>query len=136
MKNDTCKHFTGIQNDCCAAGINYDDVRRLPGPIPCLPHLHKEGTKNTCDKFEIRTKEEFEALMREADESIAEAKKDIALILPMIAAMKEEFTGRQGVKRFDCPKCGAARNLVLTHSEINGHVWGRCSTKDCLVWME
>lgn len=38
--------------------------------------------------------------------------------------------------RVDCPLCGKLDALSFTVSSYNGHVWGRCSTKDCLAWME
>ena len=32
-----------------------------------------------------------------------------------------------------CPKCKG--RLWYSISGYNGHVWGKCNTKDCLVWM-
>lgn len=35
----------------------------------------------------------------------------------------------------DCPtKCGG--QLHLTQAASNGHVWGKCTTPDCVSWME
>uniref|UniRef100_A0A6M3LAC6 Uncharacterized protein n=1 Tax=viral metagenome TaxID=1070528 RepID=A0A6M3LAC6_9ZZZZ len=34
----------------------------------------------------------------------------------------------------ECPKCEG--RLFYTVAAINGHVWGKCETDDCLSWME
>ena len=32
-----------------------------------------------------------------------------------------------------CPKCNG--ELMYTVASINGHIWGKCKTKDCIQWM-
>ena len=32
-----------------------------------------------------------------------------------------------------CPKCNG--ELMYTVASINGHIWGKCKTKDCISWM-
>ena len=37
-----CRHFTGVQNETCEAGVRYDEARGVNpegrrGPLPCLP---------------------------------------------------------------------------------------------------
>lgn len=32
----------------------------------------------------------------------------------------------------ECPKCN--KKLHYTISKSNGHIWGKCETKDCLIW--
>lgn len=34
----------------------------------------------------------------------------------------------------ECPACRA--RLEWSRSPVNGHVWGRCETADCIAWMQ
>lgn len=122
-----CKHFTGIQNKQCSAGVKYEDVKdksTKPYGLPCL----KDGglTGGTCAKACWKTSEEVEAEVKEFIEK--EKKQRIAY-----AAVKKhiEKTGENKGK-IKCTSCGGILNY--TRASINGHIWAKC--KCGLGWME
>lgn len=54
-----CRHFTGLLNSVCTAGIPYKDMIRNSGCLPCLPPSTNACAK-TCPFFEYKTVEEIE----------------------------------------------------------------------------
>ena len=42
--------------------------------------------------------------------------------------------GNGGSGVMECPKCGD--KLHFSVASLNGHVWGKCTTKGCLSWMQ
>jgi hypothetical protein len=100
MKAGDCKHFTGIQHDACAAGVDYKSVREKPerGPYlwPCLPRTMHEFGRPTCSikcaKFEATTPEEEAAFMKQVDDVLARHEKGEPL--------------KPGESVFTCPKIG------------------------------
>lgn len=123
-----CKHFTGLLDDKCAAGVVYDKVRKkgLRG-IPCLKHSDNGGE---CEKCQWKTEEEIQARL---DEINAHTEKFKAT-LPIIKKVKEQHKGEDWQGTEDCPVCEAP--LHLRHAKINGHVWGKCETDNCVSFME
>lgn len=72
-----------------------------------------------------------------------EAKKAHQEMMDTLSAMQKVYDkvkalglgkGKGGKGEMDCPKCGS--KLVFSVSSFNGHVWGKCSTDGCLMWME
>lgn len=134
-RKGTCKHFNGARNNTCEAGVNYDG---LPHPEPPpnaktgmrLPCLRCDG-KDFCDKWEEPTAEE-----------IAEHEKDMAALMdrfkksqPWITAMKKEHPkGTNGFAKDSCPICQS--EITFNISGYNRHMHARCSTPDCLNFME
>lgn len=62
-----CRHFNGIQNGVCRAGVKYEDVRSdVEGKRswPCLFDGNLGGA--TCDKCEPYTEAEADARVAEA----------------------------------------------------------------------
>lgn len=127
-KHSQCRHFrTPIHHATCAAGVNYralgDDSR--PGYIARLPCvlgvLNKEP--NACEKRDAFTDAEVEA--REE-----EIKKRSEMTVKAIVLIKKE---KKAAGHIECPKCKA--KLSYSVAKSNGHIWGQCETKDCLVWM-
>ena len=130
----TCRHFTGLINETCEAGVNYrelgDDSR--PGVVlrlPCAPPLDRADPAEivTCDKRH-ETGMEL-ALEREREREAAW--KRIGLARAEIVKRHEGQVNQKG--SIDCPTCGAA---LFYEIHGNGHVWGICSTEGCCSWME
>lgn len=98
-----CRHFTGIQNDTCKAGITYMDVRTNDSParFPCVD----TGCRHLCAKFEPFTAEEIE--------------EDERRVVATLAHLND-FMHR---RREDCPHCGK-------HVESMKQV-GRCVYLSC-----
>lgn len=125
----TCRHFTGVCNKVCAAGVEYDAFRCGPAvQLPCLL-LRPDVPQATCEKYVERTQEELDAEERETNEAMA---KHI-LVIPFVSEWrKKPPRGKQEV--VECPACKG--RLHLSQSAGNGHVWGRCQTKGCVSWIE
>lgn len=121
-----CRHFNGVQNGQCKAGVYYDQVSATRA-LPCLRNL---GEHVPCSHRSWLTPEEVEV---EASKEEAYGAMFLKTI-PLISRIKREHKGKawQGVEV--CPVC--AGKLHMRHSGYNGHVWGRCETKDCLAWTE
>jgi hypothetical protein len=81
----SCRHFTGIQHDECATGVNY---RALVGGeqfgwvrrIPCVP---EPGETVPCEKLSLPSREEAEAIVTEMDEATAAVIRHIATGEPL-----------------------------------------------------
>lgn len=121
----TCRHFTGLQNDTCAVGVRYMDVRDAskPGPYrwPCLGEC-----ATTCEKRAPKTEAEID------EEDLKRAEMFAAVVRARAAIVD---TGKSaGV--VNCPRCGGADALRFRVSSCNGHVHAACSTPNCLAWME
>ncbi len=55
-------------------------------------------------------------------------------ITDAIKLCREHAGGKRGIAgTVECPKCKGT--LYYTVAASNGHLWGRCETKDCLAWM-
>lgn len=120
-KSEWCRHFTGIQNKVCKAGVKYDDVRdssTSPYRWPCTLG------GGACDKLEEYSPEEIEEQERQYQEYFGRMLKARAAI---------KATGeRQGI--IDCPCCDKGQLGFAIAS--NGHVHAACSTAGCVRWME
>lgn len=119
-----CVHFTGVQHNVCKAGVNYDTFTK---GLPCLKELN---AVETCDRFLAPTAEEIAA-----DEAIHKQHMDrMALVFAAVAPIRKEQKGKNWHGVITCPACGG--RLHLSHAAYNGHIHGRCETKDCVSWME
>ena len=60
----------------------------------------------------------------------------IELILEALVIIEEQRKLDPECKWSGTIKCPACKcNLNYSVAQINDHVWGKCSTKDCLSWM-
>lgn len=130
-KSKNCHHFNGIKNNCCDAGIFYDDLNQdYKYCIPCVqPHHTDNRPVVKCDLYRISTDHENE-LKKLRDNS----GEFITLIIPLICKIKVEQHDKNWTDIIKCPKCDG--KLRVSHTAYNNHVMGRCETKDCLLWME
>lgn len=73
------------------------------------------------------------------DLSPEEREADIARILNFAISRKaitDHTGGKRGVAgRVPCPVCKTGE-LRFSVAECNGHIHARCTTKDCMAWME
>lgn len=141
--DSTCRHYHDrphglIPKDwTCPAGMQPINLAGY-GPgcmtrIPCrwCPPSMIDGEKATCDKFEPSDIEGEYAW----DRAVEESDRWMRLTMPLIAKVKQEHRGSDWRGNVPCPT-GCGGTLRLSHSAINGHVWGACTTEDCLSWME
>jgi len=132
LKAGKCKHFNGVSNEKCEAGVCYKELAGEPTAgyvmrLPCLPDTPKAVT---CIKREEPTPEEIAA----SEAKIKEASERFMLALPIIKDMKQKYRKQSAEEVRECPVCKGKLHLAI--SAYNGHVWGKCETENCLAWME
>ena len=121
MKRVHCKNFNGVINARCRAGIVYPaghiDQCIGRGYDPVAP----------CPRVEYLTPEEIEAKEREHKARQEEVK--IAR-----RAIVESIWNGTGRGRMTCPICHVG--TLFYERSSNGHIHARCSTDNCVAWME
>lgn len=131
-----CRHFNGIQNKCCEAGVNYEALTEDGKyKLPCLKAII--GLKRDparCDKFATMTREEAE---KDADSSLTQqAKTLLAMMAAHEDAKRKGFgKGKGGHDSFPCPT-GCGGHLYYRVASVNGHMHAKCETSNCVSWME
>jgi len=132
--SNRCRHFTGLQNKQCAAGVVYvtvesKDVKGFER-FPCF----RQGESIPCDKRSFPTPEEVAAKVAEREASWERLK--LGIIAASDDAKKHGYgKGKGGAGRVQCPVCKTGE-LHYSVAGYNGHMHGRCSTKGCLSWMQ
>jgi len=135
---ETCQYFTGIQNKLCKAGV---EIRTLVGGpdfgwatrLPCMLS-HGERCEVTCDKRHFPTREEAE---QQETEWKARLERTGRAIRGAHAHAKAAGLGKGsgGKGNLPCPtECGGT--LYYSVASVNGHMHAKCSTRDCVSWME
>lgn len=130
-----CIHFNGVCNPSCKAGVVYDDVRSKEcgkgfARYPCF----REGAALPCEKRRFRTPDEVEAAVADHKASVDRLNSGLSAVRDD-AAKKGFSKGNGGGSAVPCPVCKSGA-LHYSVSGYNGHIHGRCSTKDCLSWMQ
>lgn len=135
-----CSHYTRGEgaNMVCLAGHDLTKVKRVPAGNkgikwgPCIEgHTLSKPTEH-CPDWSRRTQEEGE---KYADEVEADNKR--IEVISLVVTKWRTWTEKNRVAKqevIECPVCKG--RLHLSQSACNGHVWGRCETKDCVSWME
>ena len=60
---------------------------------------------------------------------------DFGVIFKAMAICQEDADGEKDVTgTVVCPKCGGVLHYGV--SGYNGHMWGKCATRNCIAWME
>ncbi len=131
MKKGNCIHAVSpAHSELCKKGVNFREL--VGGPnfgwfmrMPCIT-TDRSKEQVPCKHFSPPTDEQ---LREWQEKSVEEALlKDCAI--GMIKKLDDGLF-RGAIK---CPKC--KESLNYRKSPVNGHIWGLCSTKDCLSWME
>lgn len=130
MRKGSCVHFTGVMRGSCAIGISYIEVRK-GGPVPCIT---LNGRRNDCcDKYQEPTAEQIAADEREIDLAMEKHRQAMVFVAKWKTWTKTNRVAK--VEVVDCPVCKMGK-LSLSQAAYNGHVWGKCSTPDCVSWMQ
>lgn len=126
-----CVHFNGMMNDTCKAGVDYDSVKvaREPGKgwdLPCFKD--RKPCSITCDKQQFPTAEYVQARLDEIEQSSIRT-------FGAIAAIQKHANGKRGVAAvIECPACKG--DLHYSIAGVNGHIHARCSTPNCVAFMQ
>lgn len=70
-------------------------------------------------------------MMQDIDDGL---KSLIGVTFGLIKKIKDAHKGEDWSEEQECPVCKG--RIFLRHVKMNGHTFGRCSTKDCIGWME
>jgi hypothetical protein len=131
-----CRYFTGIQNKCCEAGVNYDQLTEDGKYVlPCKKNFVAINRDPAiCGSFKTRTLEEATVY---ADERLERGNRTLAAV-----AAAHEHADKQGFKKgkggtgsMPCPT-GCGGTLRYSVAGINGHMHAGCTTNNCVRWME
>lgn len=132
-----CEHYRGLANsDACDAGVKYTDVTdktTTPHSLPCISDWNKSGV--VCEKCVYPTPEQIaerEAEVKKRMEGIGMARK--AIVENLGGPWKRGMGGAAG--RITCPVCQSHASLMFSRAGYNGHIHARCSTENCVAWME
>jgi len=134
---ERCVNFNGLMNDKCRAGVEYDSVRAAPDQIAAVGARHGlpcfEDGCGSCAQQRFPTEAERAQREKELLEFLG------FMHTARVAIRKHAgYTGKKPSHDMrgtvECPKCRA--RLGYSVSSYNGHIWGRCETPNCLMWME
>jgi hypothetical protein len=137
-----CIHFTGIMNKQCKAGVTYPD-----GPLPCLRERVVNFPKerrgeveklphSECASYTDPTPEQIEASEREFQDYTDKWSRAMVGVGEWRKAQGWSKKNRvSATGKVPCAGCGNGE-IHLSMAALNGHVWGRCTTKGCVSWME
>lgn len=152
MGKGTCKHFNGLQNMTCNAGVGYE-VMWPGGPKPCIQYIQKSARGGTylrpgespatiepfpgaakatpCKLYQEPTTEKEEADREEDEKFLQKTIAALGIANAWRVKPKPQVDRREVVK---CPVCSGS--LHLYQSAYNGHVHGTCDTTHCVSWVE
>ena len=132
LKQGKCKHFTGIRDAQCAAGVNYVlATKNFELSLPCMPQTqHDKREPSMCESFCEPTADEIAKDRAELDAHMDKMR----LVMEGIAPLRKEHKGKGYAGIIECPACKG--KLHLSISSYNGHAHGRCETSNCVNWME
>lgn len=139
IERGKCKHFNGVQNKTCRAGVDY---RELTGGTMRLPCLGNRPDTRPCEKYEEPTDEEIAADRAQIDARMEELRREGELLRPLIARIREDhgWGGKKtrhlsGSGVDDCPCCQGGK-VRWSIAGYNGHIHMRCSTPGCVAFMQ
>lgn len=131
-----CKHFNGLTNKCCDAGVPYDTFRDASAGsdrthFPCFRDRMTPDT--ICEKREWELKADVAARQKAFEESLARVESAVAVIAEDVKA-KGYKKGNGGQGELVCPACQTGK-LLYSVSSYNGHLAAKCSTGGCVSFM-
>lgn len=136
-----CQHYgRGRGADMiCKAGVDLKTLKRVPVGTrgitwgPCIEGHTLSNPNEHCPHWIRRTREMGEKRADAMEKSMALFEK----VMPVVAKWRT-WTSTNRVSKFeviDCPT-GCGGKLHLSQSSYNGHVHGKCSTPNCVAWVE
>lgn len=131
-----CEHYRGLHgHETCDAGVKYADVTdksTTPHSLPCIEEWNRSGV--TCEKCVYPTAEQVAERRAELDRrmnNIGATRK--AIVESCGGPWKKGTPGTSGF--IACPVCVQGQ-VQFSRAGYNGHIHARCSTENCVAWME
>ncbi len=104
---DRCRHFNGVQNDICEAGINFRALVGEPfyGWVKRLPCLKEYGSGINCGVSSFPSRTDAEAALKKRDEATVAFLKKVFedRICP---GCDQPYEGKQVGRCVYCERCG------------------------------
>jgi len=125
-----------FQKESCEAGVEFASLeghgtKEFHDTCPCFGPDYQ----GSCEHKTYPTNEEMDAEdddIKRRFENITKARG--AIVIHCGGPWKKGDHGKEG--QIDCPVCRNDETLRFTRSGYNGHIHARCSTDDCVAWME
>jgi hypothetical protein len=134
-----CVHYRAMtEYTMCQAHVEYALFKDAGTPVllwPCFLDGFGESKPGavSCAKLRKPKPEEIVAYQRKNQNRYEKLAIVMAAILPWRRVSKLRRMAGSEVR--NCPVCGGKNTLSMTIS-LRGHVMGRCSTPECVSWME
>ncbi len=131
-----CTHYRAMsEHKTCEAGVEYEKFKGVPfDQRPCFAR-HGEPPPGGWELAQFPTPEEL------ARQEVEDAKPWADIVSARTAIVeacggpwKRGTPGTSG--RIDCPVCAGVKTLGYSRAGYNGHVHAKCSTANCVSWME
>ena len=128
-----CKHYHGRFGPngkavrTCDAGVNFDEMLAGRKPIGNMPCIRDPGAPS-CPKADYPTPEEAAAIDAAIEASVQRSFKVAAEV---VKASKR----KPGSGTIPCPACGKG-TVHYSVSSYNRHIWAKCTTPECVSFME
>ena len=129
-RNLWCKHYRAMyEHQTCKAGVEYADLKQMPHDFhPCF-----NRSVGVCNLAEYPTPEEMAAKEQEFKQHFEISMKARAAIVEHLGgSWTKGAPGASG--EIPCPICGGT--LRFSRAGYNGHIHARCTTENCVAWME
>lgn len=118
-----CRHYRAISYKTCHAGVVYDELA-ISAKLPCWG----DADRTPCAKFASWTEAE------NAERAARLAERLERMCKAMVAIDEEHKRSKTWGGRIKCPNCDGT--LAWSKARSNGHVHARCSTPDCVSFMQ
>lgn len=130
-----CKHYRGMSGKTeCEAGVNFATLPHYATgefftTCPCF------GPRGGCERAVYPTPEEIAERDVKLEQRFAAIDKArYAIVAHLGGPWKKGVADARG--QIDCPICEGLSSLHFSRSGYNGHIHAKCSTEDCVAWME
>ena len=128
----SCRHFNGIHRPC-SAGLEYPAtvigtcIRSAPKPGALPPRICPQIAPFTAEELAAEERD------RECDRGHEQHVKKLNVAC---AAITKDAKGRRGISgKLPCPVCTTG-TLHYSIAGCNGHVHAKCTTPDCIAFMQ
>lgn len=134
VRRGFCKLYRAMSsNETCEAGIEYAKFKGTDfAHCPCF-YIEGGPLPTTCEHAVYPTPEELairDAWLKERFARTGLARQ--AIVDSLGGPWKKGVAGSQGA--IECPVCQG--RLSFSRSGYNGHIHAKCSTAECVSWME
>ena len=137
-----CRHHERVHplDHRCKLGIDIATIlpRNTFGhhyAMPCNTATSDGVETRTCALRDLFTPAEIEAQRIEDEQWMRECEQRLRATIPLVEQIKKQYAGRNASGARLCPVCQTG-TVAWRLSSYNNHIAMRCSTQDCINFME